>query len=108
MIGCCGINCSQCGAFIATQKDDQSKRVKVAKEWSELYHADFTPEQIVCNGCTSDGPWFSYTEHACEIRKCCIGKSLPTCAECDEYTCERLEAFFKQVPEAERNLASLR
>lgn len=107
MLGCCGLDCSQCGAYIATQEDDWNKRVEVAKEWSEKYKADFTPEQIVCNGCTSDGPWFTHAEHGCEIRKCCIEKSVPTCLECDEYACEQLQGFFLMVPDAKKNFESL-
>jgi len=108
MIGCCGIDCSECGAYIATQTNDDAKRAEVAKQWSEQYRADIKPEQVVCNGCASAGPWFQYAEKICEIRKCCTGKSHPNCASCDEYTCEQLEGFLKQVPDARKNLDALR
>ncbi len=104
MLGCCGIDCSRCGAYIATLENDDEKRVEVAREWSEQYNADIKPEQIVCNGCASDGPWFHYTEHVCGIRKCCLSRSLANCAECGEYACEMLEGFFNMVPEARTNL----
>jgi hypothetical protein len=106
MLGCCGIDCSGCGAYIATLENDDIKRAEVAREWSEQYSTDLKPEQIVCNGCVSDGPWFHYTENVCEIRKCCVGKSLASCAVCDEYACDRLEEFFNMVPEARNNLDS--
>ena len=108
MIGCCGIACSECGALIATKNDDDVKRAEVAAQWSKMYGADIKAEQIVCNGCNSAGPWFHHCEFNCEIRKCCKAKSHPTCAACEEYACERLEGFFGQVPDAKKNLESLR
>ena len=35
MIAYCGLNCVECGAFVATQMDDDSKRKKVAEAWSK-------------------------------------------------------------------------
>ena len=57
---------------------------------------------------TSTGPWFAYAEKMCEIRNCGTGKSLLNCATCEEYACDRLESFFEQVPQAKKNLESLR
>ena len=108
MIGCCGIDCSACGALLATVNDDDAKRAEVASEWSKMFDADIKPEQIVCHGCTSEGPWFHYCENLCEIRKCARGKGCATCADCDDYACERLEGFFGQVPDARKNLDALR
>ena len=108
MIGCCGIDCAGCGARIATMNDDDAKRAEVAAEWSKMYDSDIKPEQIVCHGCNSKGPWFHYTENLCEIRKCCKEKTHPTCAPCDDFACERLEGFFGQVPDARKNLEGLR
>lgn len=36
MIAVCGLDCSQCGAFLATKENDDKKRAKVAQEWSKL------------------------------------------------------------------------
>jgi hypothetical protein len=107
MYGCCGIDCSECGAFIATRENDDAKRAEVAAEWSKMYDADIKAEQIVCNGCTSAGPWFHHTEHNCEMRRCCQEREKPTCAACEEFPCERLAGFFQQVPKAKKNLESL-
>lgn len=35
MIAFCGLTCTECPAFIATQKDDDKERKKVAKVWSK-------------------------------------------------------------------------
>ena len=38
-IACCGLDCEQCDAYIATLDDDQALREKTAKLWAELNHA---------------------------------------------------------------------
>ncbi len=35
MIGCCGLNCEKCGAYIATVNNDDEMRQKTARLWSE-------------------------------------------------------------------------
>lgn len=46
MIAFCGLICSECGAFIATQNDNDIKRVEVARLWSQQYHVDVKPADI--------------------------------------------------------------
>ena len=108
MFGCCGINCFECGAYLATQADDDAKRRQVAEQWSVEYNTTFSAEQINCDGCTSDGCHVGYAEHFCAIRKCCMGKGLATCADCVEFACAELQKFLDDVPNARANLESLR
>jgi hypothetical protein len=104
MIACCGLDCSGCPAFTATQADDNLKRAETARIWSEQYHADIKPEDINCDGCSSrSGRLFNYPR-VCEIRKCSIGKQISNCAHCPEYACEKLTAFFGMAPQAKENL----
>ncbi len=51
MIAFCGIVCTECPAFLATQKDDHNERMKVAELWSKEFKAEIKPEDINCDGC---------------------------------------------------------
>jgi hypothetical protein len=104
----CGLACSDCPAFIATQKNDDKMREETAKKWSEMFHQDIKPGDINCDGCTSQSSrLFSYCR-ICEIRKCGIEMKVKNCAYCGQYPCERLSAFFKNAPEAKANLDEIR
>jgi hypothetical protein len=94
-LGMCGLNCSKCGAFIATKNNDNQLREKTAQEWTARYRNDgrnrspIKPKDINCNGCLSAGPIYLYCRQ-CKIRKCGLGKGLKNCKECKDYKCEQL------------------
>lgn len=108
MIAVCGLVCTECPAFIATQKEDDNERKKVAEQWSKEFKVELKPEDINCDGCVADSErLFSHTK-VCEIRKCGLDKKVANCAYCDEYACEKLTDFFKMAPEAKSNLDEVR
>lgn len=108
LIGFCGITCSECPAFIATQKNDDALRVETAKKWSEMYNSDIKTADINCSGCLAEsGLLFNYC-NVCEIRKCALEKKVTSCAACPEYSCKKLDSFLAQVPEARKTLEELR
>jgi hypothetical protein len=108
MIAVCGLTCSECPAFIATQKNDDQERRKVAEKWSKDYKVDLKPEDINCLGCTVDSDnVFNYCK-VCDIRKCGKGKKVENCAYCTEYVCDKLSDFFKIASVAKSNLDEIR
>jgi len=108
MIAKCGLTCSECPAYIATQKNDDALRAETARKWSEMFKADIKAADINCDGCPTESPrLFSYCS-VCEIRKCALEKKAPTCAACPEYSCKKLDEFLAQVPEARKTLEELR
>jgi hypothetical protein len=108
IVGACGITCSACPVYIATRTNDDALRAKTAREWSAMFHADIKAENINCDGCPSDGPRLFHHCTECEIRKCAREKKLANCAQCPEYSCQKLDAFLAQVPEARETLDELR
>lgn len=108
MIAFCGITCSECPAYLATQKDDDNERQKVAEMWSKEFDADLKPEDINCNGCLLEKePLFSHCK-VCTIRKCGLDKKVKNCAYCENYACEELTKFFAMVPDAKATLDEIR
>jgi hypothetical protein len=107
-IGCCGINCDTCKAFLATQADDDALRADVAEEWTHAYNTPIEPHDINCTGCRRVGIKFHFTEFQCEVRQCVHQRHLDTCAACTEYPCPKVDAIQKHAPQARQQLDALR
>jgi hypothetical protein len=108
MIGFCGIVCSDCPALLATKKDDESERKRVAKLFTKEYGIEFEPEDINCEDCPSGSQCvFAYCA-LCEIRKCGRGSKIKNCADCIEYPCGKLFAFFNKYLKAKQTLDEIR
>jgi len=108
IIAFCGLTCTECLAFIATQKDDDKEREKVAKVWSKEFKRKIKPEEINCDGCLEEsGRLFNYCK-VCIIRECGKEKVVENCAYCDDYACEKLTKFFDIAAEAKTALVEIR
>lgn len=97
----CGLVCSQCDAYRATQLNDAEKLELVAADWRKRYNCpDIKAELIPCDGCmTEGGRKCFHCENSCTIRPCAIDKGVKVCSECAEYPCAKLTEFFSYVPE---------
>jgi hypothetical protein len=108
IIGYCGIVCSDCPAFIATQNNDAAARIKTAEEWSKQFNDDIKPENINCEGChAKSGVLFNHC-NVCEIRNCGLSKNITSCAVCKSFSCQKLDDFHKMVPDAKKILDHLK
>jgi hypothetical protein len=108
IIAYCGIVCSECPAYLATQKDDNAARKKVAETWAKQYNMPMKPEDINCDGCTTEGKRHVGYCSVCEIRRCGKDKLVVNCAYCDDYACDKLTKFFANAPHAKASLEKLR
>ena len=104
-IAYCGLDCEKCEARIATVKNDDKLREKIAKEWSELNKVTINKEMINCEGCRIDGKKTLFCDSLCEIRKCAKNKNIETCGNCkDMKTCEKVGMIINNNDEALKNL----
>jgi len=105
MIACCGLDCAQCGAFLALKNDDQALREKTAAEWTVMHKFNFTPDMINCTGCKGGGVQVGHCS-VCEIRTCARGKGVENCGVCADFkTCKTINDFIALVPCVAKNLA---
>jgi len=107
MISFCGLTCTECPAYLATQAGDAAKAQEVADAWSRDYNASVTVDDVWCDGCLVEGRKCAHCAE-CEIRACGQKKGVDNCAGCDEYVCEPLGKFFQMVPNARATLDALR
>ena len=107
MIAYCGLSCSECRAFKATQAKDSERKKKIAKQWTEGLKVQFKPEDINCNGCKSD-TISGWCRKICKTRPCAEAKKVKTCAHCADYPCEKLKEFLSNEPVATTNLERIR
>jgi len=108
MIAYCGLVCSECPAYVATQAGDKEALERVAARWSEEFHAPFTVEDCLCDGCTSGSKRLSGYCGKCEVRACAVARGVINCAYCDDYGCEKITGFFNFAPEAKAALEEIR
>ena len=107
VISRCGLVCTECPAYIATQEDDDKKRAEVAELWSKQFKMDIKPEDVNCVGCLADGVHSSYCG-MCAIRKCAVEKGHESCGLCDDYACENLEKVLSMEPSCRERLDEIK
>ena len=109
MVAICGLICTECPAYIATQADDLAAKERVAAEWREAFGLpEIDIGFVTCDGCLSvDGRLGGYTGQ-CPVRACGLERRVVNCAHCPDYACQKLEAFFADVPSARTALEEIR
>ena len=105
----CGLDCGDCEAYIATQKNDRAGLEAAAKKWTEQFGAqNISAEMCICDGCPSGKR--TSTAHAvnCAIRLCASARGVVTCAHCPDYGCVTLQGFFAFAPVLKDKLEAIR
>jgi len=107
MIAYCGLTCTDCPAYLATQADDRQALERVAAQWREQFNEPrITTDAVICDGCLGDGRLSGYCS-MCQIRVCAVEREVTNCAHCADYACDKLGAFFEHAPEARALLDQL-
>ena len=99
MIAFCGIVCTDCRAFIATQRNDRKLKEEVAKAWSTEKET-LKPQDANCDGCLATGKRLCKFCGTCTVRRCGSEKGVDNCAYCREFPCEKLTRLWKWMRSA--------
>ena len=95
MVAYCGLVCTDCDAYVATQAGDMDALEGMARKWSAEFGLELTAADSMCDGClATTGRQIGYCQD-CAIRTCAVQREVETCAHCDEYACDKVEAFSK-------------
>jgi hypothetical protein len=108
LVGACGIVCSECEAYKATQANDADAIAKVVADWNKQFNADLKPEYIYCDGCMVESSRKCGHCAECDIRACVTGRGIANCAHCNDYGCETITNLFQMFPLAKQSLDEIR
>jgi hypothetical protein len=110
IVAYCGLVCSDCPAYIATQSNDPAALEQVAAQWREQFGwSNLTADMILCDGCLgANGGRLSNYCGVCEIRACALERGVVNCAHCADYACAQLEGFFANAVDARTVLDDIR
>lgn len=98
-VGVCGLLCSACEAFLATEADDSAEIEAIAERWSATYGRAVSADAVWCTGCVGPDPRKCGHTEECEIRACALERGLESCADCYHFACDRLETFLVATEE---------
>lgn len=109
IIAYCGINCTECEAYQATQAGDDAAKERIAEQWRQNFQSSGIDARYVsCDGCTVlTGRTCGYCKD-CAVRSCAMEHKVVNCAHCPEYTCATLEGFLAHAPQLREALDAIR
>jgi hypothetical protein len=109
IIAYCGLDCSDCDAYVATQSNDLEALERLAQRARDEFGLeDATPETTMCDGCLTESGRQIGSCATCEIRACAVARGMPNCARCADYPCDKLASFLAHETEARSLLDEIR
>lgn len=108
LIGACGLCCSECEGYKATQANDAEAIAQVAAQWTEQFGSEINPESIWCDGCLANSNRKCGHCSECDVRTCVVRHNIANCAHCDEYGCDTITGFMQSAPCVKEKLESIR
>ena len=107
MIAKCGLICTECDAYLATQANDIEALTRMAEEANQQYGMSMTWEDSRCFGCQTELKKIPYCD-SCTVRLCANQHQVETCAHCPDFGCETISRFMEDVPQAAATLTDIR
>ena len=109
MIAYCGLICTDCEAYIATQANDLEALERLtAKAREQFSMPELAVTATMCDGCLSNSDRLCGYCFECPVRACGMERGVANCAFCDDYGCVKVEAIWGMAPQARTTLDGLR
>ena len=109
MIAFCGLDCTTCSAYLATQADDLAEKERVAERWrEETGEEEIDVDYVTCDGCRAFERRLGGHCLTCKIRACAIVRGIENCGHCPNYPCTDLNEVFHYAPEARERLDEIK
>jgi hypothetical protein len=110
MIAFCGLVCTECEGYLATQANDEEWKERLAARGREEYgDSSMTAASVTCDGCLTTGLRLCGFCSTCEIRACGTTRGVQNCACCPDYeSCTKIAAFIQMVPAVRHTLEAIR
>ena len=86
LLGVCGLYCGACYHCCSSLPGGEHLLQRAARQGK-------SPEEFACRGCRSDTLYIHPGCAQCKLRACADERGVLHCGDCDEFPCERLEAF---------------
>jgi hypothetical protein len=105
----CGLDCGECEAYVATQKNDRAGLEATAKKWAAQFGGNaVSADACICDGCSTGKRKSTAHCVTCGIRLCASKRGVVTCAHCADYGCATLQQFFAFAPVLKEKLEAIR
>jgi hypothetical protein len=109
IIGVCGLDCSACAGYLATQANDEAAKERVAGQWRvEFGNPKIDVAYVTCDGCLAATGRLGGHCAECEPRLCAVERGYPNCAHCPDYGCEKISKLLALIPDAKARLDEIR
>ena len=106
-ISYCGLLCNKCPVYIATARNDDRMKMKLAKDYSSERN-QFSIEDINCYGCFWEGNDCSKMCGNCAIRNCAKAKVVKNCGYCLDYPCRYINSHLPEESENRKRLDKIK
>ena len=89
----CGLYCGVCAVYYATIDNNLKFKERLVDVYKDKLPGseNLKVEDIHCEGCLSDHPFFYCRE--CSVKDCTQNKGYSGCHECDDFPCRIIEDF---------------
>jgi hypothetical protein len=109
MIAYCGLVCTDCEAYIATQANDlQALERLTARAREQTGIPELAATAVMCDGCLANSDRLCGYCFECAVRACGMERGVANCAFCDGYGCDKMEIIWGMAPQARATLDGLR